>query len=209
MATQGDHVLLDAIEALGAGKSDTDHDHIGAYVARGERLRATATVAETIPRNAYSGANLATLVSGRQTLQLIWLEAGALVSNIQWTAWTTAAVAPTNQWASLYSLALAKLAVSNDDLTTAWSSFSRKTFVIAAPYLVPTSGFYYAGVNVAASTVPSLAGCGTPGGQVADVPISMGWDLTNTGLTTPASAPATAVLTAGTSLGGCHAVRIT
>lgn len=203
-----DRLIFDLGTAAGQAAAG-DHTHSGAYAIAGERLRATATVAETIPRNSQSATNIASLATGRQTLQLIWLEAGQLVTNIQWNSWTTAAVTPTNQWFSLYSLALAKLAVTPDDTTTAWAAFTRKTLTLAAPYTVPTSGLYYVGCMVAAGTVPSLTGCGTTGFMVGDAPVLMGWDLTNTGLTTPATAPATAVLTAGSSIGGCHLVRIT
>lgn len=189
-----------------------DHTHSGAYARFGgdTAYRATATVAETVPRNASQTGNHSPLVSGRQTFQAIWLNAGDLVSNIAFTTWTTAAGTPTNQWFSLYSLALAKLGVTVDDTTVAWAGFSRKTLAMSTPYLVTASGLYYVGIMVAAGTPPSLAGAASPGVQQTDPPILIGSDATNVGLTTPATAPATAATpTGGATIGGTLVVRIT
>jgi hypothetical protein len=57
---------------------------------------------------------------------------------------------------------------------------------------VPSTGLYYVGINVTAATVPSLGGVGTSGASTGLAPKLVCFDNTNTGLTNPASAPATA-----------------
>ena len=184
-------------------------DGIGAYVAQGKLLRPTAVVAETIPRIGAQSTNETPLSTGRMTLQLIYLDAGILVSNITFSSWTTALAAGTNQWFALYSLALGKLAVTADDTSTAWGAFSTKTLAVASPYTVPTSGYYYVGIMVAAGTVPSLAGVTCATGVNTLVPMLQGHDATNTGLTTPATAPVTAAALTSSSAPGTLMAYIT
>lgn len=71
---------------------------------------------------------------------------------------------------------------------------------IQTPYTVPTSGFYYIGIMVAATTPPQVLGQSFLSGQLNGLaPILCGVDNTNTGLTVPSGAPATsAALTAFT-----------
>ena len=165
-------------------------------IASSDGFRPTAALAHSIPRSSNMGS-LSPLTSGRETLQLIWLEAGTLVSNITWVSWTQAAVTPTNQWFSLRSAARALLGITADATTAAWGASTAKTLALASPYTVPTTGHYYVGLMVAAGTVPSIIGSGGSGVISALPPITCGSDATNTGLTTPASAPATsAALTA-------------
>lgn len=157
----------------------------------GRLLRPTGAIAESIPRWA-AGASLS-IVSGRQTLALLWLEAGQPVTTILLCSGATAAVSPTNQWFTLYSSALAKLAVTADDLTAGWAANTAKGLTVASgPYIVPTSGFYYVGVVVVAGTTPTIACSQSTAGLVGRALIGTGADLTNTGLTTPSTAPATA-----------------
>ena len=157
-------------------------------------MRAAGVVGQSVERGARFD-NQAVLTLGRQTFSLVYLEAGATVSTITWVSASTAAVSPTNQWFSLYSAGRAKLAVTVDDTTTAWAANTVKTLALAAPYVVPTAGNYYLGCMVAGGQVPTLTGVPQAvGGTViyGFPPIRCGRDDTNTGLTTPATAPATA-----------------
>ena len=174
-----------------------------ALTSRFAPLRAdlpTAALAQTHPRAGVTISNLpGTLVSGRQSFCAIYLSAGMVISTITVCSGTTAAGTPTAQWFSLYDANRNKLAVTADDTTTAWGSNSYKTLTLSSPYTVPTSGIYYIGVMVAASTVPTMAGFLASTLVINLPPILCGADTTNTGLTTPATAPATAATLTGSS----------
>jgi hypothetical protein len=149
----------------------------------------TSAIAQTIPRHAVTGGG--GITSGRQHLTLIWLPAGT-VNSITFVSYSTAATSPTNQWFTLYDSARTRLAVTNDDTTTAWAANTAKTLTISGGYTIATEGYYYVGIVVAAATPPTLAGTtsgvSNPVGNVA--PSLAGPDTANLGLTTPATAPA-------------------
>lgn len=162
-------------------------------------LAPTGTVAETFPRQ-YHGASLAIGATGVLFLSAIYLPVGTTVTNITYVSAGTGAGTPTNQWFALYSSARAKLEVTADDTTTAWASNTAKTLALASPYTTTSSGLYYVGICVVAATVPTVNGktVGTAGVH-AIAPILSG--TSSTGLTDPASAPATAgAITATTGL---------
>lgn len=176
-------------------------DGVAAHALRGllhtDSLRPTGSIAETFPRDAT--ANGSVLVSARLHFVSIHLDAGQVVTNETWHAGTTAAGTPLNQWACLYSSARAKLAVSDDATTAAWAADTPKTFTLTTPYTVPTSGLYYLGLCVVATTVPSLRSLASSAAINGIAPVRSGF--ADTGLTDPASAPATAAaLTATTSV---------
>lgn len=164
---------------------------------KGARLRATGVLAETMARNSPGMGGNSFLTSGTESLVLIWLEAGTLVSQIGLVSSSTALAAGTNQWFSLRSSVRALLGVTADDTSTAWGTNTKKTLVMATPYLVPASGLYYVGIMVAAGTPPNLLGAALSVPLNAAALMLGGRDATNTGLTTPATAPGTsAALTA-------------
>jgi hypothetical protein len=129
-------------------------------------------------------------------MQAIYLEAGITVSNISWHSATTAAGTPTNNILGLYSLALAKLAETADQLTAAWAAQTMKTIPVGTPYLVPTSGLYYIAFMMTATTVITSKGntAKTNGSLSAQAPILHG--TSDTGLSTSIPANAAAI-TAG------------
>lgn len=166
--------------------------------ALGGSIPPTGAVAQSTSR-ALAHASSAQLLSGRAHYVAVPLAAGQVISSITFVSGTQAAVTPTNQWFSLYSLSgttLSKLAVTNDDTSTAWAANSAKTLSIASPYTITATGTYYLGIMVAAGTVPSLQAATVSATVQALPPIVCGLDGTNTGLTTPATAPATCSLTA-------------
>ena len=73
---------------------------------------------------------------------------------------------------------------------------SAKTLALATPYAVLADGVYYVGCMVAAGTVPSLCGTANNGVIVGAAPIIAARDNAHTGLTNPASAPASYTLSA-------------
>jgi len=155
-----------------------------------EDVPPTVALAQSLPRNSHI-ANGSLLLSGREQVALIYLQAGMVVRSITFVSATTAAVTPTNQWFSIRDLNRVLIRVTVDDTTTAWNANQAKTLLLSSAWTVPYSGFFYVGIMVAAGTVPSFTQATMTTGVSAIVPISVGFDNTNLGLTTPATAPAT------------------
>lgn len=180
------------------------HDSQGAdyayNVAAGANLGPNNTIAETIPREVCPEVNTTVAASGTLNMQAIYLTAGQLVSNITIYSATTAAGTPTNYFFALYSSAAspALLAQSANQTTSAWAANTGKTLAMTTPYRVPTSGVYYIGYFMTATTVPTLkGGTARTGGQLgAAAPVIYG--TSSTGLTTSLPNPAAAI-TSGTA----------
>lgn len=182
------------------------HDVQGAeYIYSGPpvaNLGLTSTIAETMPRELCPEVNSTVpTASGTLFLQAIYLKAGQTVSNITASSATTAAGTPTNYFLALYSglqSAPALLAQSANQTTTAWAANTTKTLAMTTPYKVPTSGVYYIGVMMVATTVMTMkGGTARTGGTLAGgAPIISG--TSTTGLTTTLPNPA-AALTSSTA----------
>lgn len=159
-------------------------------------FRVSGIKAETIPRHLLTETNTAALVSGRLQLQLIWLTAGTIINNLSaWSA-TTALGTGTNQIFGLYDTSLNRLAFTVNDGATAWAANTQKTLALSSPaqYIVPTTGLYYIGIMVAATTVPTLKGQTAPtatSGPRGAAPMVTG--SSSTGLTTTIPDPAGAM----------------
>lgn len=158
----------------------------------------TGTIAETGPRFFCPETNVAALTSGTLHLVGILLRAGDLVSNVITSSATTAAGTPTNYFFALYDGNRNLRAQSANQTTTAWAANTVKTLAMTTPYRVPTTGLYYIGIMVTATTVPTLKGfAAKTGAQLAgQVPILHG--NSTTGLTTALPDPAAAI-TVGTT----------
>lgn len=184
-------VWVDAEGAFRTKTSDPASDFDGTLVSdpAADWTLPTGAKAQTF-RRGLQISNLGALLSGALNLVAVYLHAGDVVSTITFLSSSTAAVTPTNQWFALYDAARTKLAVTNDDTTTAWGSATLKTLTLTSPYTVTTSGLYYLGVCVVAATVPSLGGQTASGIVTGIAPVMSG--RSSTGLTDPASAPATA-----------------
>jgi hypothetical protein len=163
-----------------------------------QRFMPTGAQAQTMSR-ADGALAVFPLSSGRQSFQLAWLPAGTY-NSITFISSGNAAVSPTNQWFSIYNATtLAKVAVTNDDTTTAWAAQTAKTLTISGGVTI-TEGLYYIGVMVAAGTPPSLYGYPAGNAVVHGIaPIMAGPDTVNTGLTTPATAPSTCATPSGSA----------
>lgn len=162
-------------------------------------LGPTGVFAETIPREICPEVNSTVpTASGTLFMQAIYLTAGQLVSNISISSATTAAGTPTNYFFALYDANRALKAVSANQTTTAWAANTMKTLGMTTPYRVPTSGLYYIGLMMTATTViTAKGGTAKTGGQLAgQVPILHG--TSTTGLTTAMPDPAAAI-TVGTA----------
>ena len=116
------------------------------------------TLAETVQRELCIENNTTVAASGTLNMQLIYLRAGQLVSNITLSTAVTGAGTPTHYLAGLFDGSLNQLATSADQTTTAWAATTLKIFAMVTPYRVPTSGVYYIGYFMVATTVPTLKG---------------------------------------------------
>lgn len=157
-------------------------------------LGMTGVLAETMPREICPEVNTTVpTASGTLFMQAIYLTAGQLVSNIIVSSATTAAGTPTAGRVGLYSASRALLAQSADQTTTAWAANTVKTLPMITPYRVPTSGLYYIGFYMTATTVITMkGGTAKTGGQLASqTPILHG--TSSTGLTTALPDPAGAI----------------
>lgn len=160
-------------------------------------LGPTGTLAETFPR-ALATTNTSALTSGTLFLHGIYLTAGQLVSNIGIISATTAAGTPTNYFFALYDGARALRAQSANQTTTAWAANTAKTLAMTSAYRVPTSGMYYIGLMVTATTVPTIHGGPAKANAVVSSTIPILHGNSTTGLTTALPDPAAAI-TAGTT----------
>ena len=100
------------------------------------------------------------LASGVMTSVPFYLVAGDQVSSISAISGAVGANAPTNQWAALFSRDATPvlLGQSPDAGAAAWAANTIKSFALAAPFRIPTTGFYTVGIMVVATAAPSLIG---------------------------------------------------
>ncbi len=103
---------------------------------------------------------------------------------------------------ALYNVNRNLLATTSNDTTTAWAANTVKTLNLTAAYTVPYTGFYYLGIMVAATTVPTIKGhtAFTATNVHGLAPITNG--TSSTGLTTALPNPAAAITVATTSAYG-------
>lgn len=162
-------------------------------------LGIAGTLAETMPRELCTETNTTMAASGTLNMQAIYLKAGQRVSNISLASATTAASSPTNYRFCLFDGSRVLLAESANQTTSAWAANTVKTLAMTTPYRVPTSGLYYIGYWMTATTVPTLKGfTAKTGGQLAGTaPILHG--SSSTGLTTTSPNPAGAITASTTT----------
>lgn len=100
------------------------------------------------------------LATGVMTSVPIYLHAGDVITNVSVRSGATAAGTPTNYWFALYSNASAPalLAQTADQTSTAWAANTTKTLALSSPKTITDSGVYWVGINVTATTVPTLLG---------------------------------------------------
>lgn len=151
----------------------------------------TGCLAATFNRQQVSSATQAALTSGTLTMVAIPLTQGTVVTNISFFTGSTAGATMTNWWFGLFDESRNKLAISADQTSDAIASNTKHTLAMTTPYTVLTTGLYYVGIMVAATTVPTLAGIAVTAVTARNVaPITAG--TSSTGLTTPASCPSPA-----------------
>jgi hypothetical protein len=177
---------------------DAQGAEYGYTVPTPPNLGLTGTLSETIPRELCPEVNTAVGATGVLFMQAIKLTAGQVINNIIASSATTAAGTPTNYAFGIYDSARNLLANTANQTTTAWAANTVKTIALTAAFRVPTTGVYYIGFYMTATTVLTLkGGTAKTGGQLAAAaPILNG--TSSTGLTTTLPNPAAAI-TAGTA----------
>lgn len=158
---------------------------LGPAVAQIESLlgsgeQPTAIAAQSIKAQSFpdmlSSSSLAS-TAGTVFAQLITLTAGTTISKISYPVFTAAST-PTNQWAGLASFATTSkvLAISADGTTAVQAIDTVVSYSLATPYVVTTSGLYYAFHMVAGTTGPAIAAAPTLGahGRGNIAPITAG-----------------------------------
>lgn len=120
-------------------------------------LGPTDCVAATLDRGVTT-INGTAPTSGTVELGLLWIPAGAVITSITFISATTALSAGTHQYFGLYDTSRNRLAVTADATSAAWAANTAKTLSLTADYKVTSSGLYYVGILVTATTMPTLAG---------------------------------------------------
>lgn len=161
---------------------------------RARYAKPTSALVETYPRKDISTS--ATVVSGRLVLAAIVLPAGLLVSNISFYN-NSAMGTPTHWWFGLYDNALAQLAVTADQTTTAWPSATLQTLPVAtiasgaaSSFTTTYTGLYYIGQMQAATTPATINAVTVSGAGQALTPLLCG--NSDSTQTTPPAFPHTA-----------------
>lgn len=149
---------------------------------------------ETMDRNTCVEANNAIGATGVLYMQAIYLTAGTVVSNISFCSATTAANTPTHWMFGLFDASRNLLAATADQTTTAWAANTLKTVAVTSPYTVPTTGLYYVGIFMTATTIITAKGnTARTGGQLAGTAPILNGTSASTGLTTAMPNPAGAI----------------
>jgi hypothetical protein len=196
----GENLVLDA------EGSWTHHDAQGGEysytVPARPNLGITGTIAETMPRELCPEVNSTVpSASGTLFMQAIYLTAGQVINNIILSSGTTAAGTPTNYAAGIFDGTTRNLLANTaNQTTTAWAANTVKTIPLTAAFRVPTSGLYYIGFYMTATTIITMkGGTARTGGQLAGTaPIISG--TSSTGLTTALPNPAAALTSSTASM---------
>ncbi len=116
----------------------------------------SGTIAESIPRWAVN--NQRTLGTGVLNAVAVFLCAGQVITNISFISGNSGAAVATisHWWFNLMNSGRTVVATTTNATSEAWAINTRKTKALTAPYTVPTTGTYYVGVMMAASTPVSL-----------------------------------------------------
>lgn len=143
------------------------------------------------------------LVSGRLSLVRCPVRKDQTITGISFFS-VAQASAPLHQVFSLYNQNRTLIGTTANDTTTAWAANTRKRLVLTTPHTPAADGWLYVGIAVSATTVPTLGGVATAAQITGLAPIMHG--TSNTGVSTPASHPATANALA--ALAGVPAVML-
>lgn len=161
---------------------------------------------ETISRVGGGGGGVAQ-ATGVLNLYAIWLPKGFSVGHFTINSSGTPAGTPTNWWMALYDNNRVQLAITADQTTTAFGTYTTKTLAVAttaagaaSSFVTTYSGLHYVGFMMKAATLPTItSGYNVVSSTVGGAPLLMG--TSDTGQTTPPAFPHTATTIASTSSG--------
>lgn len=149
-------------------------------------LKPTGVIAHTIPRTSPM-ASLALLTSAREHLAAIWLNAGDVVTNITFVSTATAMATPTNWWFALRDKDRNLIQQSADQLIAGWAANTVKTLGLILPHTCAYTGWYYLGLMVKATTVPTIAGVSGIIPVLGMAPVASGFGATGLSTTAPST----------------------
>lgn len=188
---------VETVPSMGMGELLLQLANIAPSLRNDLQLAPANTIAQTVPRQSSTVANLS-MSTGVLQLAAVYLPAGAVINNFNWLSGSTAGATLTHQWMALYTSARVLVATSADATSGAIAASTPITYAVATvaagaatSYTVPTSGLYYVGLMVAnGATQPSGSGITSTAASTGIVPILSG---TSTGsLTTAPTFPTTA-----------------
>jgi hypothetical protein len=160
-------------------------------------FKATAALAETIPRNSTL-ASQTPMVSGTLYLAAIALPANLTIGHLAFVTGNAGITGPQNWWMALYDNNLAQLAITADQTSTALGTFALASLPVAniasgasATFTTTYSGLHYIGFMVKCSgAVPTLIGSAAGTTVPGLAPVLYG--LSDTLQSTPPGFPHTA-----------------
>lgn len=173
-------------------------DANGGYVRFGGNapvFRKANAIAESFSRMGINAASQSILTTGDLQFIAISLLKGQVVSKIGFVSGSVPANVPTNQWFALWDSSANLLGTTSDDTNNPWGAGTSKLLTMSAPYTVLADGLYYVSCMVKATTPPSLLGLSSSSTMNGFLPVLAAVDTVHTGLTNPASCPATASFT--------------
>lgn len=153
-------------------------------------MRPNSALGQSLPRSVNMVNTLAPMVSGQLLLVGIPLSAGQVVTNLTAYLGGTTFAGVTNQWFGLWTSSRSLLGVTADAGSASWVANLGKTLALTTPYTVPTSGMYYMGICIVATTMPTMMGTPSFTSFMNQAPVICG--NSTAGLTGPSSAPASA-----------------
>lgn len=121
----------------------------------------------TLPRfglyDSASDTGHVALATGVMTAVAVKLVAGDVITNVNFVTGATAGATITDSWAALYgpgATAATQLLLAQSTTTGAGALAANTAITkpLTAAYTVPTTGIYYVGISVTATTVPTLLG---------------------------------------------------
>jgi hypothetical protein len=119
----------------------------------------TGALAETIPFRLGASAVVAMGTTGQMRLVLIWLPSRITVTSISFVAGSTGMTGGTHGYAALYRAdTLALLRQSTDDTATTWTASTVKPYTLSSTFVTTFAGWYYLGLCLTASGLPTLTG---------------------------------------------------
>lgn len=125
----------------------------------------TGLIGSTLPRYMTTSGNVPAANTGNIRVAGRWLVAGSVIGRFKWFSGGTPATTPTHSYMCLTDSAGVVVATTADNLTLALGAnvvFNWAVATVAAgaatSYTVPTTGFYYIGLGISATTVPTLTG---------------------------------------------------